>query len=321
MKFFTRKKGQTPGKRDKEETVIRYYDRNTKRFLSLGQGGPVFAIHRAVWAPGVSTREEGMHYVHDLIASVIEQAEPDLVADLGCGIGGSMLYLARKCAARFYGVTVSSVQAAEGGRLIKEKEMEARITIDARSYLDASLYKTLEKKRGKGASLFYGIESFLHSPSVEQLVEHLSGFCKAGDVLIVCDDFLSEDGGGGTAQDQDCAGRKNVPRKAARMVSRFRENWKTHGLISSKRFIALACSYGFRLEEDRDLTAFLELGRGRDKIIRLVVFFLVLLPFRISWMENMIGGDALQYLLERRFLEYRYIMFKKAPPRTRKHSC
>ncbi len=310
MKFFTRKMGKNPGKRDKEETVVRYYDRNTKRFLSLGQGGSVLAIHRAVWASGVSTREEGMHYVHDLIRSAAEQSQPDLVVDLGCGIGGSMLYLAQDCSARFYGVTISRVQAAEGGRLIREKEMEARITIDAKSYLDATLYKTLEKKRGNGAALLYGIESFLHAPSVEQLIGHLSGFCRAGDVLIVCDDFLSEDGK-----------ERPLSKKAARMVSRFRENWKAHGLISAKLFITLARRYGFRLEEDRDLTGFLELSRARDKLIRFAVFFMVLLPFRPSWLENMIGGDALQYLLERRILEYRYLVFKKAPSRSCKHSC
>ncbi|MBV1862051.1 MAG: hypothetical protein KUG77_26760, partial [Nannocystaceae bacterium] len=49
------------GTRDVEE----YYEANTKRFLRFGQGGTVGAIHRAVWGPGVQTRTEAFHHVHE----------------------------------------------------------------------------------------------------------------------------------------------------------------------------------------------------------------------------------------------------------------
>jgi SAM-dependent methyltransferase len=321
MRTYTGEPADSPEKRDKEKTVIRYYDRNTKRFLSLGQGGSVSAIHRAVWAPEVTNREEGMHYVHDLIVKNALQLQPELVVDLGCGIGGSMLYLASRCKARFYGVTISRIQAAAGALLIREKEMDRRVVIEQRSYLDSSLYSLLEKNRGSGACLFYGIESFLHTPSSEELLDHLGGFCRAGDVLIVCDDFLSVEWGEGPRGKPKTGGERTVSRKAVRMVSRFRRNWKAHGLISAKQLILLAGRYGFQLKENRNLTGFLELGRVRDKIIRFAVFFLVVLPFRPSWLENMIGGDALQYLLKRGTVEYRYLVFNKAPSQTHRHSC
>jgi hypothetical protein len=37
------------------DDVARYYDANTRRFLRLGGGGQMAAIHRPIWAPGVQT--------------------------------------------------------------------------------------------------------------------------------------------------------------------------------------------------------------------------------------------------------------------------
>jgi len=38
------------------QQIAQYYDDNTARFLSLGGSGDVAAIHRAIWAPGVTTQ-------------------------------------------------------------------------------------------------------------------------------------------------------------------------------------------------------------------------------------------------------------------------
>ena len=69
-----------------------YYDANTDAFVRHGQGGALGAIHRAVWGPGVVTREQAFRYVEDLIAGEIERStldRPAQVVDLGCGVGAS----------------------------------------------------------------------------------------------------------------------------------------------------------------------------------------------------------------------------------------
>ena len=80
--------------------VQRYYDRHTAAFLRYGQGGGAGAIHRAVWGPGVETREAAFHYVEDRIvdqlrATLPAAAQPS-VLDLGCGVGGSLCHLAER---------------------------------------------------------------------------------------------------------------------------------------------------------------------------------------------------------------------------------
>src|SRR3954453_22619292 len=97
-----------------------YYDANTWKFLLAGEER---AIHRELWAPGVTRRGEAMHYAH---AVVLDQLGPGdrRVLDLGCGVGTAALYLARRRPVEGVVVTISGTQvrladrfAARGGRL------------------------------------------------------------------------------------------------------------------------------------------------------------------------------------------------------------
>ena len=73
--------------------VAEYYDSNTESFLRFGHGGSVFAIHRAVWGPGVETREQALQFAEKLITEHIGRNKFDRVIDLGCGCGASMIYI------------------------------------------------------------------------------------------------------------------------------------------------------------------------------------------------------------------------------------
>src|SRR5262245_22507349 len=126
------------------DNVRRYYDRQTGAFLALGQGGQEGSIHRAVWAPGVSDRQQAFHYVEDRIATLIRQyidvhgRDPSQsggratsqsggrdpsgsptenrlhVVDLGCGVASSLCYLAKLLPIQATGITLSPVQARLG---------------------------------------------------------------------------------------------------------------------------------------------------------------------------------------------------------------
>src|SRR6478672_8696603 len=129
------------GPRFETEQVRRYYDRNTSSFVALGQGGGVGAIHRAVWAPGVTTREQAFHFVEDRIADVVRRvaarstiapagtvaARPHVV-DLGCGVGASLSYLAGLLPITGTGVTLSPIQVQAARERIASEGLSDRVT-------------------------------------------------------------------------------------------------------------------------------------------------------------------------------------------------
>src|SRR4051794_8829989 len=89
--------------------VRRYYDANTPAFVRHGQGGGIGAIHRAVWGPGVADRVQAFRYVDDLILRQLDAlpgAGGAHVLDLGCGVGGTLSYLAQQRPIRGTGITL-----------------------------------------------------------------------------------------------------------------------------------------------------------------------------------------------------------------------
>ncbi len=277
------------------DEVAKYYDANTRSFLRFGQGGDAGAIHRAVWGPGVQTQEQAFRYVDERLLELVSQTTRR-VLDLGCGVGASLQYLANRRDIEGVGVTLSGVQADFARERFAAAGLAQRL-----SCIQADFTKL---PRDLGTFDFaYAIEAFLHSPSAEGFFSEAARVCEPGATLALCDDFAS---------DRAHAGELSF--REARWLREFREGWAVGSLLSVARVSALAKRHGFTLVQDDDLTDHLELRRPRDRLITAVVRAGRRLPTRLPWWLNLLGGNALQMLLVRRLLTYRFLAFRKDMP-------
>ena len=174
--------------------VRSYYDRQTAGFVALGEGGREGAIHRAVWAPGVTSRAEAFHYVHDRIAEALARVARDLppgvvphVVDLGCGVGASLTYLAARAPLRGTGITLSPVQAALAADRIRALGLAERLTCLEGDY--TSLPAGVPP-----ADLAFAIESFVHGPSPRDFFAECARLVRPGGALVICDDLRRDTG-------------------------------------------------------------------------------------------------------------------------------
>jgi cyclopropane fatty-acyl-phospholipid synthase-like methyltransferase len=277
------------------DNITRYYDSNTRRFLRYGHGGKQLAIHRAVWADGAGSRAEAMHYVDSRIAEIALGSGASRILDIGCGVGGSLLYLADKTGAETNGVTLSPVQAEFGDRLLAESDYADRTRIIRGDFLDPQTSAELDGP----FDLAMAVESLIHMQDPAAFFRSAAALLRPGGKLVVCDDFLSA----------------AVPRSDAerRLLDRFSAGWHTAGLRSTADAVTLASLTGLELENDEDLSGYLELGRPRDRLIRLVVALTTPLPLRSPFWSNLRGGDALQSLLRSGALSYRLLVFSRTP--------
>lgn len=271
--------------------IRRYYDRQTAGFLALGQGGDEGAIHRAVWAPGVTSRPQAFHYVEDRIADwidVLDDAHPPHVVDLGCGVGGSLCHLAGRVPLRGTGITISPVQARLATARLAARGLSDRVRCLEGDY--TSLPDDLAP-----ADLAFAIESFVHGPSPERFFASAARLIRPGGRLVICDDVR----------------RPTDDPEAAAAVAQFMRGWHVNTLLTREALVAAASAEGFTLESATDLTPWLELGRPRDRAIALAVRLFGWLPLHRTPFAHVVGGVALQRCLRQGWMAYELACFQR----------
>ena len=306
---------------DHSSAVREYYESNTRLFLALGIGRRTLAIRRAVWAEGVGSLEEAVNYVNSQVAAAAMSsagAKQDgelRILDIGCGVGGSLLFLARAVDAplRGIGVTISPRQAEIARRQARIRGLSARCSFIAADFA-----------RLTGLPLFhlaFAIESFVHFADPAEFFAAAAQAIVPGGQLIVIDDFL--------------AGERRSP-KERRLVDAFRHGWLLPSLSTVHRTVDVGAGCGMRLVEDRDLSVFLSKpARSRMKPARSrmkpassrmtgwAAQVMRALPVPWQYWRSTVGSLALAACRREGLVEYHFLLFEKQgtaprnPPGTR----
>jgi SAM-dependent methyltransferase len=284
------------GGTDHLRQVRQYYDHNTGRFLKWGKGESTFNLHGALWSPEVKSLAEAMHYANELVAREIERCPCPVnrVLDLGCGVGGSIFYLARRLSRvrSFTGISLSPLQIDTARQHIPESQRN-RIQFEEGCFLH------LPTDRFR-ADFSYSIEAFTHCTDPDIFFTVQAGLLPPGGRLAIVDDCLSHEIG--------------LTSRQMRLLGRYRRNWLLPGLRGLTALKSLAEEKGFRLIKDQNLTPYLRLGRPRDRAISWLVKFLGPLMARDTYLRSLLGGDARQKCYLEGLIHYRLLVFEKQVP-------
>ena len=300
------------------ESVGRYYDSNTRRFLLLGTGRGAHAMHRELWAPGVASAREAAEHIHRLVgeelsdlgettvpratrgpaatSASVATARPRgrVIVDFGCGVGGMLFRLAERLpGARLHGVTASRRQVEIAERLARELGYSDRCSFALGDFQRASL--------GLQADVVVAVESFAHSERADAFLANAARHLRPGGRLVIADDFLAR-------EEATLDGRQR------RRVEQLRSGWRVPGVCTVEALARAAARHGLRIEKTIDLTPLTRPGRRlRDRMVAALAPLLVRLDLaRIPFYGNMIGGNALQVGLRESFLLYHLLVLRKA---------
>lgn len=275
------------------DRVRRYYERHTRTFVAFGEGGSLGAMHRAVAGPGVTTKAEAFRYVEDAIVALarplFDGGGPAHVIDLGCGVGGSLCYIAERLPMTTgTGITISPLQAALGRERVAAAGLSAHVSIVEGDYANVP-------REVAPASVVFAIESFVHAPDPVRFLAQCCRLVRPGGVLIICDDFRRA--------------ARGAPAAAA--IERFCRGWHINTLLEPDELQAMALEFGFVHESTTDLTPYLDLGRPRDRVVDVLAGPIERLPWRFPRLDPWLGGSALQTCLRRGWLGYDLAVFRR----------
>ncbi|RMG12865.1 MAG: class I SAM-dependent methyltransferase [Deltaproteobacteria bacterium] len=276
----------TAPSRTLRDAVRRYYDANTRRFLSLGEGGGALAIHRAVYAPGVRSSREAAEWINGRVARTFADLPVGArLLDLGCGVGGTAFWIAAGHPWRITGVTLSPVQVELARSLAARRPEGARC-----DFVEGDFTRPGTLPAADGA---YAIEAFCHAADAARFFEAAAAALRPGARLLLVDDF-----------------RTDAPADPA-VLERFRRGWRVGTLLRVAEVAALAEAAGLALSGREDLSPYLSLGRPRDRVVRVLCRSLGWARFLDRWpaWANLVGGDALQQALLEGWLAYQVLTF------------
>ena len=272
-----------------EARVAEHYDVNTRKFARRAQTGAGGTIHRAVWAPGLTTREEAYHFAERRALTCLEalpRRAPLDVVDLGCGTGATLTWLATRHAGfSGVGVTLSGDQVERATQRTARAGLGPRLRFVRASFLSVPL-------ADQSCDLAIAVESFLHGPDAGAFFREVARLLRPGGRLLLVDDFLSP----------------GTPASAAGLDD-FVRGWRVGTLVSREDAVATAEQAGLVLSSSSHLTDWLELGRARDTLIAvLVALGARRILDRPAW-GALVGGHALQRGLQRGLLQYWELQF------------
>ena len=271
------------------DEVKRYYEQNTRRFLTLGQGGAEGAIHRAVWGEGVEDRREAFHFVHELVLREARTLQSPLRAlDLGCGVGASLLYLAERLSIEGIGITLSPLQVELARNRVATHPAASSVEFREGDFENLPLMDAVD--------LATAIESFIHGSDPNRFMAEVAKVLRPGGRLILCDDFLA-------------AKALNAGPAQRALLEEFKSGWHAGTLETVATVDQIAQRYGFELRSDTDLSPHLELGRLRDRAVSAFVRLGKWAGTKNKYLQAMVGGNALQTCLRSDLVQYRFVVW------------
>jgi ubiquinone/menaquinone biosynthesis C-methylase UbiE len=279
----------TPNIGANPEQIADYYNANTGKFLRFGGAEQIGAIHRAIWASGVNTQAHALSFLNHLVAKSITplirgDAIETQVLDLGCGVGGTAVFLAKELGVSITGITISETQTQ-----IARQRAKSTSVSDKTNFITAD-FETLSEMANLDA--IYAIESLVHARDLKAILERAAKMLRTNGRFILCDDFLSPD----------------VSPMGQVWVERFKRGWQLNSLVTIEELETIAENAGLRLVESHNLTAFL---RGFPAPILNVMSQITRIPVPWAYWRNLAGGTALQVCVKRGWTRYQAFVWEK----------
>ncbi len=140
-------------------------------------------LHHGYWIRGDESKEQAQLQLIEHLAQLADIKPGFDILDIGCGFGGSSLYLAKTFAANVTGITISSVQVEMALKAATQQNLNANFLL-----MDAEAM-TFEKQ----FDVLWSVESISHYQDRERFFASAARLLKPGGTFAIVDWFKKED--------------------------------------------------------------------------------------------------------------------------------
>lgn len=155
--------------------IVEHYDMVSPYYYSLwGEH-----LHHGYWIRGDESKEVAQLQLTEHLAELANVPIGAELLDIGCGFGGSSLFLAKKYKARATGITISPVQVEMAQRAAAAEQVDAQfLLMDAETLTFAKQFE-----------LLWSVESISHYHDRRRFFSNAVRFLKPGGTFALTDWF------------------------------------------------------------------------------------------------------------------------------------
>jgi len=155
--------------------IVEHYDLVSPYYQSLWGNH----IHHGYWISGDESKEQAQLQLMEHLAELANIQTGCTVLDIGCGFGGSSIYLAQKYKASATGITISPVQVEMARKAAAAEHLDARFLLMDAEALDFP----------QQFDLLWSVESISHYHDHRSFFANAARFLKPGGLFALTDWF------------------------------------------------------------------------------------------------------------------------------------
>jgi cyclopropane fatty-acyl-phospholipid synthase-like methyltransferase len=171
----------------KKRESIDFYQKNWSLIVKLLQVDKTHCIHHGFYEKGVHSHIKSVLNMNDFVARLLKldskKEQIIQVLDSGCGIGGTIIHLAKKHPKiNFVGITIVPEHIEMAKNLAKEFKVNGNTDFLLEDFMETSF-------SSNQFDAIYMLESAVYSQKKQALIHEMNRILKPGGTLVIIDCF------------------------------------------------------------------------------------------------------------------------------------
>ena len=212
--------------------IAEYYDRTAIHYQRAWDLNNSLALHYGYWDQQVQSFSASLQRMNEVLSEFGEITKQDLVLDAGCGVGGSLIFMAKNIGCTARGITLSQAQVESATRNATVNGVTSLLHFEKADF-------TATPFADDTFDVIWTLESVVHAADKALFFKEAHRILKKGGRLVMGEYFKSE---------------KPFRNWENKMLEKWLHAWAVPNLCTLREGIEIAQNAGFQKFEHKDVT-------------------------------------------------------------------
>lgn len=203
--------------------IIQYYTECQTDYELIWHLKTHNCMHYGYWSKGITKLRDALNAMTCLVSQTGAIKAGEKVLDMGCGVGGPAVYLAKSVNCFVHGISISEEQINQANELARKNELSKQVLFTVNDYLRTGF-------ESNSFDVIYAIESSCYAVSKEVFLEEAFRLLKPKGRLIVLDFFWR---------------RKPLKVNEQKLMKNWTDSWAICDFEYENKFLSFLKTTGF----------------------------------------------------------------------------